>query len=163
MNRLVPFALALAASSLAAPTAVVAGGPPSGVTVSNPAAACQSALPVFEDLIRKRPLAIQNEGERTAFVTCAMVSGGGVIEVRLYLAGTDTTPRAVSCTAVAGYNTGPAQYMTKTATVTSSAQSSLHWQNTEFEEQDLGSRFAVSCALPPGTSVNDYVLSWVNY
>ncbi|HST45595.1 MAG TPA: hypothetical protein VLK29_10280 [Luteimonas sp.] len=163
MNRLLPFTLALAVTALAAPAIVAAGTAESGVTVSNPAGACQSALPVYEDLIRKRPLATQNEGKRTAFVTCAMVSGGGVIEVLLYLAGTETTPRAVSCTAVAGYNTGPAQYLTKTAMVTGDAQTSLRWENSEFPEQDLGSRFAVSCALPPGTSVNDYTLSWVNY
>ena len=39
----------------------------------------------------------------------------------------------------------------------------LRWQNTEFEDEDLGSRFSLSCALPPGTGINDYTLQWADY
>src|SRR5690606_32531403 len=35
---------------------------------SQPVARCQGALPVFETQIRKRPLAIQNEGSASTFV-----------------------------------------------------------------------------------------------
>ena len=44
----------------------------------NGAGACQAALPAYEGLIRKRPMAIQNEGVSTAFVTCAPVTLQGV-------------------------------------------------------------------------------------
>src|SRR5690606_41548022 len=41
---------------------------------ANGSGVCQAALPNFEGQIRKRPLAIQNEGTATAFVTCSPTS-----------------------------------------------------------------------------------------
>ena len=38
--------------------------------LSHGTANCQSALPVFDGNIRKRPAAVANEGTATAFVTC---------------------------------------------------------------------------------------------
>lgn len=161
MHRLPLFALAAAATLL--PASTIAGPAASGVFHANPAGACQAALPAFEGLIRKRPLATQNEGTSSAYVSCAMHSAGGVTDVLLYVAGMDATPRMVSCTAVAGFNTGSVQYLTKTTTVTNAAQSVLQWSNTEFPQTDLGSRFSVSCLLSPGTGVNDYSLVWEDY
>ncbi len=38
---------------------------------ANATSYCQAALPAFEGAIRKRPLAVQNEGTTNAFVTCS--------------------------------------------------------------------------------------------
>lgn len=47
------------------------------VSATNPAGICQGALPAFETAIRKRPLAVQNEGDSTTFVTCSFTAQGG--------------------------------------------------------------------------------------
>ncbi|HST45355.1 MAG TPA: hypothetical protein VLK29_09045, partial [Luteimonas sp.] len=33
---------------------------------------CQAALPAYDGLIRKRPVAIRNEGDAAAFVSCSL-------------------------------------------------------------------------------------------
>lgn len=40
--------------------------------LANGSADCQSALPVFDGNIRKRPTAISNEGTKSAFVSCSV-------------------------------------------------------------------------------------------
>lgn len=65
----------LAAAIVAAPAAVEAA-PIERTLYVNASAHCQAALPVFDGLIRKRPLAVVNEGQAGAFVTCAIPMQG---------------------------------------------------------------------------------------
>jgi len=51
------------------------------LSMANAVGRCQGALPNYEGAIRKRPLAVQNEGTGSAFVTCAFLSScrtGGI-------------------------------------------------------------------------------------
>src|SRR5690554_342572 len=74
-NRAAPFAPALAVALLAA--GALAPQPAAALrVVAQATAICQGALPAFETQIRKRPLALQNEGEANAFVTCSFNNPG---------------------------------------------------------------------------------------
>jgi hypothetical protein len=73
---------------------------------ANGSGVCQAALPSYEGQIRKRPLAIQNEGTAAAFITCSPSSlqyvpmqdfGHGV-----FLANNSAASVTVNCTAVMG-------------------------------------------------------------
>lgn len=76
--------------------------------IANAAGVCQSALPAFEGLIRKRPLGIQNEGSSNAFVTCSLISdsafGGsaGTEGSEIAITNNASATQFVSCTAIVG-------------------------------------------------------------
>ncbi|MEO6138716.1 MAG: hypothetical protein ABIP11_08660, partial [Luteimonas sp.] len=98
-------AVALATSLASA----FASGDASAVTkqrsfVQNATGACQSALPVFDGQIRKRPLAVQNEGTSAAFVSCSFMdtdrSVNGVTDVFLYADNNTSSSVTVNCTLV---------------------------------------------------------------
>lgn len=133
---------------------------------TNPAGICQGALPAFETAIRKRPLAIQNEGATTAFITCAFASQGGVnlddrnpTEVLVYFSNTSGKAVSVSCTGVTGYATRPGYYVVKQVELDGSpAQGLLAWRATDFEADETyfpSGLFSISCGLPPGVAIND--------
>lgn len=163
-------ALAIAAVACAA---AVAPLPASALRIAAHAtAACQSALPVFDTQIRKRPLAVQNEGDSNAFVTCSMVNpaassginriSGATIHLQNIRSGT----RLVSCTAVnsmAAPDPGTPLYLTKTVSVPRDVEGSteLHFSSAEFPGSPLllpGDSLSVSCQLQPGIGVTSTVL-----
>lgn len=135
-------------------------------------AICQGALPVFETAIRKRPLAIQNEGSEPAFVTCAFNNTGlsfgttGVTAVMVYAQNLNSTARSMACTFVnssASEAPGPALYLTKTVQVSPGDQSATE---IAFAASELpgallvfpGDTVGVSCNLLPGMGVTGTVL-----
>lgn len=130
---------------------------------SNAAGVCQSALPGFDGLIRKRPLAIQNEGATDAFVTCPMTSlgagSGNPSSVVIWARSNDSAEHVVSCTGVTDYATGTNAYVVKTVTLPASgSQQVMRWQPADFpgSTTTLPSPFiSFSCSLPPGTGLND--------
>lgn len=142
----------------------VAQALPRHLTV-NGSGACQSSLPVFDVQIRKRPLAVQNEGTKAAFISCSYYSVGpygltlGVTGVRVYVASNDGLNDTVTCTGVNGYNDGNAQYVVKSVDVPSSgAQVVMEWNPSDFVNP-LGptlpySNFNINCNLNPGTGIN---------
>lgn len=164
MNR-VNFAR-LACLQLAIATVAVSG-PATAATrvvnnVSNAAGICQSALPAFDGLIRKRPLAIQNEGTSNAFVTCAFtqtVSDLTAINASIYAKSNDNAAHTVTCTGVAGFAGSTTQASVKTRTVPADGgQVSISWSPSDFtgSTTNLPSYlFSVSCMLPPGSGLND--------
>lgn len=121
---------------------------------------CQPALPAFDGQIRKRPLAMQNEGTANAFVTCAF--GGafnGVPSQKTVTVGfTNNTSAAitVSCTlADAQAGVINAEYFPKSISVppNTAPVALLLWSAVA---DNGGVRFtypAVSCLLPPGIGV----------
>ena len=125
---------------------------------TNPVGICQAALPAFEGQIRKRPLAIQNEGTSNAFVTCAFTSQAEATSVVMYFAGFDNLAHDVTCTGVTGFNRGLNQFVTKTVTLPASDSSSLAWAPADFAGGSStfpDARFSVSCNLAPGVGIND--------
>lgn len=130
---------------------------------ANPTSYCQAALPVFEGNIRKRPLAIQNEGTSAAFVTCSFTGQG------LDLAGismrfgtvffTGNAQPVVSCTAVTGASDEANEFVVKSAgfSIVDQENKTLSWNGNDFAGQPDAmpgeGLISVSCNLPPGTAI----------
>ena len=131
--------------------------------VHNATGTCQAALPSFEGLVRKRPLALQNEEGDTAFVSCSLVGthfGPGynarvMDRVFIGVINNAAAPVAVNCTLVDGVaGIGSPSLIPKLAAVPANGRAELEW--TAADNSDLRFFFAanVQCALPPGTGIS---------
>lgn len=137
---------------------------------SNPVARCQGALPVFETSIRKRPLAVQNEGTSDAFVTCSFefdsvnAIGNTATLVDTYFTNTSDTEQTMTCTAVTGFEGDlefPNEYVSQTFVIEPGEQANPYWIDTDFEDGGLASGLvSISCNVPAGVGVNDTYIWW---
>lgn len=130
--------------------------------VQNGAGTCQAALPVFDGLVRKRPLAIQNEEGSTAFVSCSLVGTHfGPTNLRVMdlvfvgLINNTGSAVAVTCTLVDGIaNSVSPAFITKIVAVAPGSSAELSWASAD----NGGNRFImganVQCALPFGAGVS---------
>lgn len=160
---LVPIALLIATDAIG------------GVSYTNPTGICQATLPAYEGALRKRPLAIQNEGSSNAFLTCSFTSQGTEItQVMVSFSSNDGGTHDISCTGVAGYqNQLPffPQYVVKQGTVSAAlGQKTLIWNASDFLACSPGGCFpgatkfptpffSLSCNLPPGVGINNSMLT----
>ena len=120
---------------------------------------CQGALPAFEGALRKRPLAIQNEGTIPAFVTCAFegTNSGqpGSKRIRVLLRNFGAAAVDVSCTLVDG---GPGiflpTYFTQVTTVAPGPTTIIFATWTRADNGGNPYTYpAVSCNLPPNVAI----------
>lgn len=148
------------AAALAVPAAAGAGtvAPDPNTRIELAAAACQSALPVFDGVIRKRPMAVQNEGTSSSFITCGLegrfyaVPSSSMVGVLV----TNNTAQAatLNCTLVDGGDglMFPV-YMPKSVNLGPNAATvTVSWQPGD----NGGANFiypAISCQLPPGIGI----------
>lgn len=131
---------------------------------ANASANCQGALPNFEGSVRKRPLAVQNEGSSAAFVTCSFVNEYDIDDQRqisyygAWFTNNGTSAATVSCTGVAGYETGSQNtFNSKSVVVAANAAAQAQ---IFFRPEDNGGNgyyplVSLSCNLPPGVGIND--------
>jgi len=148
-------ALALASAPFAADAAVI-----ERQEVRMSADVCQPALPAFDGNIRKRPLAMQNEGTSNAFVTCAF--GGafnGVPSQKTLTVGftniTDTEI-TVNCTLVdAQAGVINPEFFPKSIDVPPQGApvTLLQWSAVADNGGVLFTYPAVSCVIPVGAGV----------
>lgn len=123
------------------------------------ATACQPALPAYAGVLRTRPVAIQNEGDASAFVTCGLRGvKGNVRSVRragVYLRNNAATPKTVSCTLVdTGVNMNNPTYLVR-STVLAANQIPTLVEWTSADNGGTAFRYpAFSCVLPPGTGIS---------
>lgn len=137
---------------------------------SQPAARCQGALPAFETAIRKRPLAIQNEGTTPSFITCGFEFDAGdaidnsALMVDTYFTNNTAAPVSLTCTAVTGWQTGDNEFVSLTEVIQPGAQSEeMAWFAEDFTGGGMASGLvAISCALPVGVGVNDTYVYWAS-
>lgn len=119
---------------------------------------CQAALPAYEGQIRKRPLAIFNEGTESAFITCAFTTSQLALGIKGYTArmtNLGTVPVAVTCTGVNGEE-GSATYFTKTLNINPGASTVLSYDNILDNLAILfTNRLSVSCNIPPMVGMNN--------
>jgi hypothetical protein len=134
----------------------------SRTTYFNAPAHCQGALPNFEGALRKRPLALQNEGTSSAFVTCAIPTQGRVSGLEVYVSTHNGTSSPVTCTAVTGWKGGTNHYVPKTVETDASGEWAVFfWAPGDFVPDATAfpnGYIALSCNLAPGTGLNDF---WV--
>lgn len=134
-------------------------------TVTQPTGICQSALPVFDGQLRKRPVAVQNEGNAGAFVTCSWTMQLYAHDLWLYASSVDGTSSFITCTLVAGRGSDLV-YLTKTYFLAASGvPTRLRWQGSELNPDFaiIGSYVSVSCSLAPGVALNDSEIFWYEY
>lgn len=139
--------------------------PSTRVFRANPTAFCQGALPAFETAIRKRPLAVQNEGTTNAFVTCSFLSQGSIDssttnpnDVLVYFNSVSGTNVPISCTGVSGYAGGANEFVVKSVIVPANGQAQITWNSADFAGAPANfpsGLFSISCNLPPGGAIND--------
>lgn len=114
-------------------------------------AACRPALPAFDGAIRTRPLAMANEGSSSAFITCSNWSTPFAetnYNTVVTLANRSAGPVDVTCTLVAGGDTGPAPtYTPKTITIPANASGNIVWGT--LANAALPGTLRFSCGLPP--------------
>jgi hypothetical protein len=141
------------------------------VVSAGPVEHCQAALPVFETGLRKRPLALGNEGPKTAFVTCSFAFDVGQVvrgSVELEMVVTNSTTRAVDllCTAISSAEglTGELapEYAPQRVTIAARSQSQLYWAEVGFSHGlSTSGLVSVSCAVPVGVGLNDTYIGWI--
>lgn len=137
---------------------------------SQPVARCQGALPAFETAIRKRPLAIQNEGSTASYVTCGFeFDSGAAVDNASFLVDTYFTNNTdavatVTCSGVTGYAGGENEYVSMSAELEpngSGGEGNLYWFDSDFEGGGMQSGLvAINCRLPAGVGINDTYVFW---
>lgn len=127
------------------------------ITQAHGAGACQAALPNYEGQIRKRPLALQNEGTQAAFVSCSPVSLHGSplhgTGHGLTLVNNTAAAVALSCTAVNGPPLD-ATYMPRSVEVPAGGTATLSWHADDGVDGLNLFGTSISCAIPPGIGVH---------
>lgn len=133
----------------------------------NAVGACQGALPSFEGSLRKRPLAIANEGTTAAFVSCSLQGERWTpdwnTKVEVFFENPGPGTRSVTCTLVDNYAGGSNRYLTKTVSIVAGQQfPRLTFLASEFDNNRIHYLASFSCSLPPGLSLthmyNEYLV-----
>ena len=131
------------------------------ITTQTGTASCAPALPTYEGVIRKRPLAIQNEGTSPAFVSCSLTttlvyaSAGSSETAYLGLTNSSATSASVTCTLVdVGYGGSTPAYKTRTATVPANGFREIQWSAAN-DNGGVPFRTSpnISCNLTPGIGI----------
>jgi len=142
--------------------AMVASPPAKGLDLlstsgSGPAGNCQPSIPSGNTAVRKRPLAVINEGTGSEFVTCAFTTEEVSINVVGFgtrISNISAVPATVNCTAVVGEELENAQYFVKSITLAPGAAGQLTWGTGDTGGLLFAKSVALSCILPPFVGVN---------
>lgn len=129
----------------------------------NATGTCQAALPSYEGQIRKRPLAIQNEGTANAFVSCSLVgthygpNGDGREMTSVFVGLVNNTVAAidVTCTLSDGLaNLIAPAFIAKTVSVPANGWVELNWTSVDNGGDPFLFSANVQCNLPVGTGIS---------
>jgi hypothetical protein len=150
--------IALMSTGLAA--AALCAAPAHASDWSNAVDVCQGSLPSFEGTLRKRPLAIANEGSSPSFISCSIrapLDSEGVASIIVRFANRSAAGRVFSCTLVDGVaepSAYPPVYQPKSIVLGVSSIETLTWH---FEADNGGEYYRIpnlNCSLPPGVEIN---------
>ncbi|MEP6634228.1 MAG: hypothetical protein ABJA62_08450 [Luteimonas sp.] len=162
----IPLPSACSAALLAATFGLAFAGDAQALTrqrrfFQNATGTCQSALPVFDGQIRKRPLALQNEGTTSAFVSCSLMgpnsSAVDIILIQVFADNSTATPVALTCTLITGLSKfGTPQSLPKTITMpANSGVNGFVWTRADNGGAPFNNfTINVSCNLPVGTGLS---------
>lgn len=129
-----------------------------GTSAANASGLCQSALPVFDTNIRKRPLAVANESSGNAFVSCSVPVGynpDSIDNAVVFLTNRGSNPVDVACTFVDGVAgaIGP-DYYPQTVTLPPGDLTPVIWDPATFSLPSFSGFANFSCNLPPNVEMN---------
>lgn len=152
---IVPMFTALAAAMLAAVPARASDW-------SSAVDVCQGSLPSFEGALRKRPLAIANEGTSSAFVSCSIRAPLNQFEevtgIIVLFTNRGASTRLFSCTLVDGvalpFPAYPPVYQPKPILLEAGNFGGLTWTNVDDNGNEPYRIPNLNCSLPPGIEIN---------
>lgn len=150
---------ALAAAASIATLVALAPPAHAATSAANATAFCQSALPVFDTQIRKRPLGVSNEGTAGAFVTCSIAMGYNPVEIIngvVIMTNRGAGAVTVNCTLVNGVvaELGPPGYFPKAVELAPGVATPLVWSPADHGLESFHPYQSYSCHLPPGVEIN---------
>lgn len=129
---------------------------------ANATSLCNGALPAFETAIRKRPLAVQNEGASNAFVTCSFSTQYDTASINnvgyfgVFFNNQAAAPVVVSCTGVAGFDSNTTNvFISKSTTIAPGGSGEIFFQPIDNGGLGYYPLVNVSCNLPAGAGIND--------
>lgn len=165
MKIIIIATLSLAFAAPASAGVVVAG---QSTNLFNAGATCLPALPRFDEAVRKRPLALANEGSAASFVTCnytvderALRSKGGVERFDIIAKNQGSRAEMVTCTAVVGVDDGRASYLVQSVSLRPGERNAMEWVATDYGfANGWEGPVNMSCLLPAGTALNEGHVHW---
>lgn len=122
----------------------------------NASGTCQGSLPVFENSLRYRPLALANVSSSNVFVTCTSENrlGNELTEYAVYVHNTGSATGAVDCNFIPGRDSFARDKFPKSVILAPGQQAILVWtaanDNGGQNFRDLGN---LSCSLPAGVEI----------
>ena len=129
------------------------------VVTSHAVGNCQPATKVADGSIRKRALAVVNEGDTTGFVTCAFASpipnvDESVSLLRMFVGNQSNVTKSMTCTLVGGIDGAlDNQFQGNNLGVAPNVRTEFEWPASVFNNGKFPSVFSVSCALEPGMKI----------
>lgn len=128
---------------------------------ANATGPCNGALPAYEGALRKRPLALRNEGSSSAFVSCSMQSDGGqnngYASALITFVNRNASSTAVDCTMVAGIVAELGEeaptYYPQTLGIPGNTAGIMAWEAADFELETFDNWLNFTCNLPPGVEM----------
>jgi hypothetical protein len=125
----------------------------------NAPALCHPAFLRYDSDVRKRPLAVVNEGSAPAYVTCSLpadlANPYGLAQAYIVLRNLSQAPMSINCTVVLGVDDGGAQYITRTVQVGAGQRVTLAVEPEDFNREYLRQRIGFSCNLPVMAGINE--------
>ena len=129
---------------------------------ANAVSHCQGNLPASETTLRKRPLAVQNEGTTSAFITCSFSTqydGEDIREIGgfgVFLNNKSATPKTVSCTGVAGFDSNTTNvFLNKSVVIAAAGEGTIFFTSVDNGGDGFYPLVNLSCNVPAGAGITD--------
>lgn len=140
------------------------------ISLFNAGAACLPALPRYDTNVRKRPLAVMNEGTVPSFVTCNYIVNenaadhfGGVEYFQITAKNQSNVTAVVQCMGVVGVDDGNARYYPQSVTLLPGDRKRMTWTAIAYGfPNGWEDPVQMSCLLPVLTGLNEGRVHW-NY
>lgn len=142
--------VAIAAQTIAAPAVQAAE------YHQNASGTCKGSMPIYDQALHYRPLALANTSSQGTFVTCTSENllGNSLSAYGAYFENTSASTVTVSCTFIAGRDSFAKASFPKSMVLTAGQRKLLAWNATSdnggVNFRDLGN---LSCSLPPGVEI----------
>jgi hypothetical protein len=137
---------------------------------ANAVSHCQGNLPASETTLRKRPLAVQNEGTTSAFITCSFSTQYNSADLReiggfgVFLNNKSATAKTVTCTGIAGFDSNTTNvFVNKSVVIAPAGEGEIFFETADNGGDGYYPLVNLSCSVPAGAGITDtYVVFGVD-